>query len=155
MITGIYQIRNRVNCKRYIGSASGVDGVYSRFYDHIRELRQNKHHNQALQEDFNFFGIDNFSFEFIEECKAEDCATRETLYLRIQYPEYNVHRQAHIKLRKLPWQKSKLTPEIVNEIRTNPRHLKQYELAKEFNIASSTVSKIKRHRQWKFTENIQ
>lgn len=61
--SGIYQIRNLVNGKVYVGSA--VD-LKHRWQLHIQQLRENRHHSIKLQRAFNKYGEDNFIFEVIE-----------------------------------------------------------------------------------------
>lgn len=64
---GIYQILNLVNNKRYIGNAVSLR---QRWWDHIKQLRKNKHSNQHLQNAFNLYGEENFFFnpiEFVED----------------------------------------------------------------------------------------
>lgn len=62
--SGIYQIRNLVNNKIYIGSA---DNLYRRKnHQHLYALRKNIHINNKLQNAFNKYGEQNFIFEVIE-----------------------------------------------------------------------------------------
>ena len=60
--SGIYQIRNLVNNKIYVGSASDF---YERKSQHFSLLKYGKH-NQKLQNSYNKYGKDNFVFEVIE-----------------------------------------------------------------------------------------
>ena len=60
---GIYQIRNLLNNKKYIGSS--ID-LYDRKNNHFKELKKNNHHNVHLQNSYNEYGEDNFLFEIIE-----------------------------------------------------------------------------------------
>lgn len=39
---------------------------YRRWFQHIDDLRQNKHSNKALQNDYNQFGAGAFTFRVIE-----------------------------------------------------------------------------------------
>ena len=68
--SGIYQIRNLVDNKLYIGSANNL---YRRKNNqHLYELRKNIHCNNKLQNAFNDFGEQNFIFEIIEFVEDED-----------------------------------------------------------------------------------
>lgn len=149
MITGIYQIRNKTTCRRYIGSAAGKYGIYGRFLGHIRDLLEKHCDNPKLQTDFDLYGLDDFVFEILEFCSPDECLTREKLYLDTQYPEYNSKRVSAIKhkLRKLPWQKSKFTPQDIQYIRES--HKTQKELATDFNVVISTICKIQKNKLWK------
>ena len=60
----IYQIKNKETGKTYIGATT----MFShRRNSHKSDLRREKHVNQALQEDYNKYGLDVFEFEIIEE----------------------------------------------------------------------------------------
>ena len=81
MQTGVYQIRNLINGKLYIGSAAQDRGLTKRWINHTTKLRTNKHHNRHLQKAWNKYGADTFWFEILEECKPEQCIEREQYYL--------------------------------------------------------------------------
>lgn len=55
--SGIYQIRNLVNGKVYIGSACRLN---SRKSDHLRSLQRGNHVNQKLQRAWNKYGPSAF-----------------------------------------------------------------------------------------------
>ncbi len=61
--SGIYQIVNLTNNKKYIGSAVNLR---KRWKSHRSALRKNKHVNNHLQSTFNKFGFKNFVFEVLE-----------------------------------------------------------------------------------------
>lgn len=60
---GIYQIRNIINNKLYVGSAVNMR---ARWQKHLSKLRHNKHDNSHLQNAYNTYGSENFVFEIIE-----------------------------------------------------------------------------------------
>ena len=66
---GIYQIRNLLDGKIYIGSSKTL---YKRLRRHLNNLRKNKHDNQHLQNAFNKYGEANFIFEIIEFCNLSE-----------------------------------------------------------------------------------
>lgn len=86
-ISGIYQIRNKIDNKIYIGSAINLK---RRKGQHFHKLIKNKHCNKYLQFSFNKNGKDNFLFEIIEYTKKENLIEREQYYIDILNPEYNV-----------------------------------------------------------------
>jgi len=63
MSAGIYKITNTVNGKIYVGSSINL---HRRSIEHFWELRKKQHSNQHLQNSFNMFGEDAFSFEVLE-----------------------------------------------------------------------------------------
>jgi group I intron endonuclease len=62
---GIYKIINIQNGFYYIGSS--VD-ITSRFGNHKSTLRKNSHNNPKLQNAWNKYGENSFSFEIVELC---------------------------------------------------------------------------------------
>lgn len=61
--SGIYEIKNIINGKMYIGSSVHI---YSRVSQHKSNLRNNKHTNSHLQDSWNKHGGSNFIFRTIE-----------------------------------------------------------------------------------------
>lgn len=68
MIGYIYQIINKVDGRRYIGQT--ID-LKKRKQTHFNNLRNNKHPNNLLQNAWNEWGEENFSFEY-EEIEITD-----------------------------------------------------------------------------------
>lgn len=60
---GIYSIKNVKNNKIYIGSSNNIE---KRIKDHFRNLKNNKHSNQYLQNAYNKYGNESFIFEILE-----------------------------------------------------------------------------------------
>jgi len=77
---GIYQIRNVINDKVYIGSSQNI--FHKRWPQHLMELKKNKHHCDHLQNAWNKYGEKSFTFEKIEDVnKKKDLKGREQWYL--------------------------------------------------------------------------
>ncbi len=62
---GIYKIINNINNKCYIGQS--ID-IYTRWKQHIYEVKHPRIHNKIYNA-IRKYGLDNFSFEVVEECK--------------------------------------------------------------------------------------
>lgn len=62
-MTGIYKITNLVNGKMYIGQAVDIE---ERWIRHKRDWKIDK--TKVLYKAIRKYGIENFSFEIIEEC---------------------------------------------------------------------------------------
>lgn len=78
MNSGIYQIRNLINDKRYIGLTKCFR---TRKTVHFTQLRRNIHTNPKLQHSFNKYGEQNFIFEIIEECEEKRLEEREVFWV--------------------------------------------------------------------------
>ena len=63
----IYEIRNLVNNKRYIGQT--ISSLENRWYSHKRMLNKHKHFNIKLQRDWDVYGKDNFKCLIIKKVK--------------------------------------------------------------------------------------
>lgn len=74
----IYQIRNLLNNKKYIGSAVNF---YTRKCVHISDLRGGKHHSNHLQNSWNKYGEKNFVFEILEETTLDNLISLEQKYI--------------------------------------------------------------------------
>jgi len=91
--SGVYQIRNKENGKRYIGSSGNVS---KRLYEHKRTLQKGKHHNCHLQRAFDKYGLGKFVFEVLEYVLPEKTCleAREQYFLGKYSPEYNMNSDA-------------------------------------------------------------
>lgn len=85
--SGIYQIRNLVNGKRYIGSAKCFR---IRWNGHRAKLNRGVHHSRHLQSAWNKYGPEAFAFEVIELCGSDSLVAREQHWLDGARPDYNV-----------------------------------------------------------------
>ena len=93
---GVYQIRNLISGKIYIGSTVHFR---DRKYSHFKELRSGTHHSSRLQAAFNKYGENAFVFEPIEIVDHEDkLLDREQHYLDTLLPfgkfGYNISKLA-------------------------------------------------------------
>lgn len=70
---GIYKISSLINKKIYIGSG---ENLKRRKAQHWGSLTHNNHFNKKLQNSFNKYGEENFTFEILEECEVEKLIER-------------------------------------------------------------------------------
>ncbi len=81
-VSGIYTITNKVTGKLYIGESLDI---YRRWHDeHIPQLRKNSHYNRELQNDFNKYGEENFSFEVLERYSGNDTISTKARILILE-----------------------------------------------------------------------
>lgn len=86
--SGIYQIQNRTNGHRYVGSTVNLR---KRWLGHLGGLRRQRHRNRHLQGAFNRYGEDAFVFSVLEYVQESDnLIGREQHYLDTVKPEYNM-----------------------------------------------------------------
>lgn len=89
---GVFQIRNLVNEKVFVGAAMNLPGIFNR---HKFELQMGGHKNLSLQVEWNEFGADKFAFEILDELTPvsdpqhdyrEDLAFLEEMWLEKLQP---------------------------------------------------------------------
>jgi group I intron endonuclease len=164
-ISGIYQIKNLVNGKVYVGSSENVG---QRWKMHRILLCQQKHHSRHLQGAWNKYGEDNFEFKILEECSVEKLISFEQIWMDSLFSSdnrfgYNVnpmaasclgmkhseeskekHRGENAPCHKLTWSQ-------VREIREKYLSGKyRYEdLSKEYEVSQSSIGDIISNKCWK------
>lgn len=87
---GIYQIRNLINNKVYIGSSINIE---TRIKVHKRTLRSGNHINIILQKAYNKYGENQFEYEILEvkpNITPEDLFKLEQHYLDNTPNKYNI-----------------------------------------------------------------
>lgn len=155
------------NIIRYIGSASDLE---SRKSNHSSNLRHNKHVNKKLQELFNIYGEDSFTFKVLEYCKKSDLYIREDYYKKLYNDticnENNINDTKKKIRRGIVSQRYKENFRNIMSGECNPNCTKLntekvYELldmleagikrsiiAKKFNIAEHYISSIVTKKRW-------
>lgn len=94
--SGIYEIVNLVNGKRYVGSACDLK---RRKTDHWKLLRGRRHHSRYLQASWNKHGEQAFCFRLLEQVAEKvRLIEREQHYIDTLTPEYNMHPNARSAL---------------------------------------------------------
>lgn len=76
---GIYAIVSRRSKKIYIGETQNLKTRYS---NHLSQLRYNRHPSKRLQEEFNKFGKENFSYVVLMKCPEFLRRANEDAFLR-------------------------------------------------------------------------
>lgn len=85
--TGIYQVLNTANGKRYIGSAVNTR---ARWGLHKRQLNTGQHHSRYLQRAWDKHGEESFKFSLLFICTKHTLLFYEQRALDGFRPEYNV-----------------------------------------------------------------
>ena len=104
-ISGIYKIECIVNHKVYIGQSKNI--LY-RWCMHKSKLRSNTHSNPILQNDFNQYGENNFTFEILQII-PDNLTLKEKFWIDI-YGGIDTDRTYNF------WYKGKANKEFKNKI---------------------------------------
>lgn len=118
-LSGVYEIVNLVNGKRYVGSALNLE---RRERHHFYYLRVNKHHNIHLQRAYNKLGPDKFVFRVIELCAPDQLLSVEQRHVD-ERSDYNIRTMcvsSQLGLKHSPATRLKLS--IVHMGRKNGPH---------------------------------
>jgi group I intron endonuclease len=89
--SGIYEIVNLRDGKRYIGSAVSMD---ARFAVHRSSLKKTSHHSRHLQRAWNKHGSGSFVFRPLIVCAKRDLLFYEQRFIDAMRPAYNSARVA-------------------------------------------------------------
>lgn len=83
----IYQIRNTINDKRYVGHSTKGRGRWSM---HLYHLTHGSHPNRYLQAAWTKYGAGAFVFEIVEHCPTAERLAREQAWIDQLKPAYNL-----------------------------------------------------------------
>ena len=81
-MSGIYKITNKINGKSYIGQSIHIE---ERWKEH---LYRNSSHISLIKLALQKYGVDNFTFEVIEECSPEELDKKEIYWIKY-FDTYN------------------------------------------------------------------
>ena len=86
MEPGVYQIKNKIDGKSYIGSSINVK---NRLYKHLWMLKNDKHDNTYLQNAYNKYGNESFEFQILELCDESNLILTENKYIELYETLYS------------------------------------------------------------------
>lgn len=148
---GIYKITNLIDGNAYIGQSIQIE---ERFKEHKNPSNWNREVNKKLYKAFTEFGLNNFSFEILEECKENELNEKERYWIEYYntYPnQYNMTAGGQFNVGD-SHPSHKLTEKDVIDIRIKYANLERrkdvYELYKG-RIGESGFSKIWKGESWK------
>jgi len=93
---GVYQIRNILDNKIYIGSTINLRKRKNR---HFSMLKLNNHYNIHLQRAYNKYGKENFVFETLITCHKAVLVWYEQQFVDKWKPDYNIREKVDTNLR--------------------------------------------------------
>lgn len=77
---GIYKITNKINNNIYIGLSVDIERRW-KSHQHRYTDTTNKEYDKVLYKAFRKYGIENFSFEIVEECTVEELREKEKYWI--------------------------------------------------------------------------
>ena len=140
---GIYKIENKINGNVYIGQSINIE---RRWHDH---KKRRKDSSTILGRAFIKHGISNFSFEIIETCTKEELNVRE-VYWVTKYNSYHKGYNATPGGDSSQIKTGKLNVKKVHSIKIALQEnvFTKVEIAKQFNVAESTIRSINEGLTW-------
>lgn len=81
--------------RMYIGSAVHIRARWS---VHVHNLDRNKHHSRRLQNVWNKYGNEEFTFCILENCDVKQLINREQAWMDAEKPQFNIMNKARSAL---------------------------------------------------------
>ena len=147
--TGIYKITNQITQKIYVGQAQDIQ---RRWQDHRRDA-QNYSRSEILKnplyQDIKKYGLENFTFEIVEECAISELDEKEKYwicYYNSFYTGYNRTEGGQNAPHPVKMT-DKLFEQIIYDLKNTL--LSTEEIGKKNNISGRMVRDINRGISWK------
>lgn len=144
-IIGIYKITNKINGNSYIGQSKDM---IKRWQTHKRDYEKQHlySYKYPIYRAFRKYGIDNFTFEILEECLADDLNEKEKYWITYYDTFFNGYNQT------LGGECRKNIPKeniigIFHDLETTS--MLQKEIAKKWNVSDNLVNGINTGRYWR------
>lgn len=143
---GIYKISNNINHHFYIGQSRDI---------HTRWKNEKCASNNPNEESYNYplsrafrkYGIQNFTFEIIEECKVEELNEKEHYWISKLKPNYNQTSGGDYQTHgKLSYQQVEEIQRILLE--DTEGEISHKELAIQYSVSPDTIQAINAGRSW-------
>lgn len=140
---GIYKITNNINNHCYIGQSRNIT---KRFNSHINYHQSVK--NYPLYRAFRKYGLENFSFEILEECSINELNERERFWILNLNPEYNqtIETNYSIVPQKLNLEQVKEIQQIL--IADKSGSVNHKILGEYYGVSADTIQAINAGRMW-------
>lgn len=141
----IYKVENLINHKCYIGQARDVRKRWNRH----RTAPFNENdvaYDYPLYRAIRKYGLENFSFEILEECDTQNLNEREKFYINKYDTYFHGYNQTLGGETSAVVEKEKILG-IINDLETSD--LYQHEIAKRWGISTEMVQGINTGRYWK------
>lgn len=142
IIIGIYLIENQINHKKYVGQSKNI---LARWCGHRCD---SKIKDLPLYRAMRKYGINNFTFSILEECKISELSIKEDYWINYYncfVPNgYNYNKaETHYTNIAIP----EKYRHIINEIKYSDKLLK--EIAQEYELSISSITEINQGTRWR------
>lgn len=143
MSIGIYKIRNKINNKVYIGQSRNIE---RRFREH--SLLTGPRVTRPYYIDLKKYGVMNFEFSILEECRIGNLNAREEYYIKL-YNTYEDGYNLTLGGTRKGYSISLTTKDIIEimDLLKNSE-VRQTELAKRFKVDQTNISNINTGSIW-------
>ena len=147
-IIGIYKITNNKNNHCYIGQSRNIKKRWKQHIALSKNINDKQRYNYPLYQAFRKYGIENFTFQIIEQCSINTLNQREQYWIDYYNSEYNqTIKQYHTVPQKLTLQQVKEIQEIlINDINGQISHK---QLGQKYGVSGKdTIRDINVGRTW-------
>ena len=141
----IYKIENLINHKCYIGQTRNIQKRWNRHKTAPFNKNDNAY-DYPLYRAIRKYGLENFSFEILEECSIQDLNEREKFYINKYDTYFHGYNQTLGGETTAVVEKKKILG-IIHDLETTD--LYQHEIAKRWGISTEMVQGINTGRYWK------
>lgn len=147
-MVGIYKIENLINHHCYIGQSRNIE---KRWEDHkIAAFNPNQNsYNYPLYRAIRKYGLENFSFEIIEQCLIEELNGKEIYWIGFYHAFGEGYNQtiggnvlAHPKLTER--EVAEIKQRLINYVDTDTHK----QIAEDYNVSIDTIQAINNGRVW-------
>lgn len=143
-MVGIYKIENLINNKVYIGQSVNIEKRWSAEKS-AAKTPTDKAYNYPLSQAFRKYGIENFSFEILEECNQTELNEKEKYYIQKYNSYFKGYNQTFGGDTSSQAPKEKIIG-IFNDLKTT--NLLHREIAEKWQISQEMVQGINTGRYW-------
>lgn len=136
MTTGIYKITNQINGKMYIGQSVHIE---RRWQEHCRPSTAS-----VISKAIKKYGVQNFTFDIIEECEEKDLNKRESYWIN-EYQSlipngYNISDVTESNHSSYVYFSKQDLYKIIDDLKNT--ELSLVDIANKYSVNVSTISRI-------------
>lgn len=142
MSCGIYKITNKINNHSYIGQSIDIKERWAK--EKNRAFNPNaEEYNKTLCKAFRKYGLDNFTWEILEECSQEKLDQKEKYYIQLFDTYFNGYNETTGGQDGCNSQ-SKISKQQLLEIYNllQNSNVSQGDIARQFNVGQDVISTI-------------